>query len=71
MTAGPEGDELIEAIVLELADGARNVVVALSRGTFNYDLCEDSITLRMSVSLRMYAYFSGSSLRTKQESKFS
>jgi hypothetical protein len=57
VTAGPEGDELIEAIVLELADGARNVVVALSRGTFNYDLCEDTSTLRMSVSLRMYAYF--------------
>ena len=53
MTAGPEGDELIEAIVLELADGTCNVVVALSRGAFNYGLYEDSSTLRMSVSLRM------------------
>jgi hypothetical protein len=71
MSARPEGHELVEPVVLQLADGAGDVVGTVCRGSLDDDLYGEGSTFLMSVSLRMYAYLSGSSLRTREESRFS
>lgn len=71
MATGPKGDKLIEAIVLELRDGAGDIVGTVSGWPLNDNLNRILGTFLMSVSFLMYEYLLGSSLRTREESKFS
>ena len=41
MSAGPEGHELIEAIVLQFSDWASDVVIAFYSSSFDDDLGDD------------------------------
>ena len=70
MAAIPKSHELIEPIILELGDRARDIVLATRYSPLNNDLLRTIATFLISDSFFMYAYLSGNYFLARLERRF-